>query len=105
VLAGFGSGVATKTCKLTTVSMREVLTRLDATTWTANVGPRGVCNASLILTLQRDGGSGLFWNYKQIRSVPDSERGPLCSGMDRVSVSEWRWNGRKAARLGCEYID
>lgn len=99
------SGRATKTCKLETYSNKEVLTRLDANTWSANVGPRGLCNVSLMLTLWQDKTGAYLWNYKQIRNIPETEHGPLCDRMDRVSVSEWRWNGNKNRKLGCEYIE
>lgn len=96
---------ATKTCRLTSSVRKETLTRIDANTWSSSTGPNGTCNVTLVQTLSRDKVFGRLWNYKQVRTIPENERGPMCAAYDRLIAADWRWDGNKGKKLGCEYIE
>lgn len=92
-----------RTCTLELANdFQETLERLDSNTWQGVSGPRGICNLTVIVTMWQDPKNPGVWNYKQVRSIPENERGPLCATMQRVAVSEMRWDGKKHWDLGCQ---
>lgn len=97
--------VTAHTCKLQVDTWKETLERVDANTWSAAAGPRGACNVMMSLTLWRSPAQPQFWNYKQVRTMPENETGPLCAGYERVSVMTFGWKAPEPRDIGCQFIE
>jgi len=104
----YGRAVTIHSCDLSVNTFKQDFDRVDDNTW-IRTGTQGICNASLVQTIWRKtappGKSKDLWRYRQVRTIPPNENGPLCAGLEKLSTLDFAWDTLDVFDMGCRYFD
>lgn len=91
-------------CKISVFESTATLQRTARNKWMANVGPTGICDAVVIMTIEaEDDPPYLLWKYTQVRVMGD--RTGVCSGFAPTTRMEFRWDVPRRLRVTCPWIE
>jgi hypothetical protein len=94
--------IESKTCKIASLAPTQVsFKKVGPTKWVANVGPSGMCNATLLYTMESDD-SFLLFKWTQTRTYIDTSN-EFCKGFEVNKKLEYSWNGNDPG-IKCEYV-